>query len=68
MSKITEKFVLVNEIDWDEGHTGLPKEEKFLIDFDGMTDNDYIEELIADTISNEYGYCVNSFSYEIINN
>ena len=66
MSKITEKFVLVNEIDWDGGHDDLPKEIKFPIDLDDMITNQEIEDLVPDIISDEWGYCVNSYSYEII--
>tara|TARA_R110000803_G_scaffold193995_1_gene256992 strand:- start:43 stop:264 length:222 start_codon:yes stop_codon:yes gene_type:complete len=66
MTKLKEKFVLVNEINWDGGNSNLPKEIKFPLDLDDMITNEEIEDLVPDILSDEWGYCVNSYSYEII--
>lgn len=66
MKKLKEKFVLVTEIEWDNGHKELPTEIKFPIDLDNMITNEEIEELMPDILSDEWGYCVNNYCYEII--
>jgi hypothetical protein len=66
MTKLKEKFVLVNNIDWDGGDSNLPKEIKFPLDLDNMITYQEILEFVPDILSDEWGYCVNSYSYEII--
>jgi hypothetical protein len=64
--ELKEKFVLVNDIDWDGGNSNLPKEIKFPLDLDYMITNQEIEESVPDILSDEWGYCVNGYSYQII--
>ena len=55
---IPQSRVLISDIDWDDDGEGadLPKEVVFLLS-PGDDDIDY-----ADELSDEYGFCVNSFS------
>lgn len=56
------KQVVFTEIDWDcSTRNQLPKTVKMDVDI-----NADIEEEGADLLSDEYGWCVNSFYYDII--
>lgn len=61
-------IVLFSEIDWDTEIDGentsvdLPKAVKMLVDNDTDLENEG-----ADVLSDMYGWCVNSFNYNIIN-
>lgn len=47
----------------------LPTEVEMDIDSclaDVIEDNEYVEEYINDYLSDEYGYCVNSYEWEVI--
>jgi len=56
---IPQTRVLISDIDWDDDgeDADLPKEVVFLLSPGDEDDIDY-----ADELSDEYGFCVNSFS------
>lgn len=67
MKKITVKCT---EIQWDtDGDKRLLKKlpKNVIITIDDYCDGDYLDDTIADMLSDEYGYCLFGFNYEIIN-
>ena len=47
----------------------LPEEEEMEIDSclaDSVEDDDYVQEVINNYLSDKYGYCVESYDYEIV--
>ena len=73
--KTVFKVVNVTNIDWDTSDydddnydpESLPSEVSDVdlrLDPDEADNEDYIEEAISDWLSDVYGFCVNSFSYE----
>ena len=59
--------------EWHEDRTkedfNLPDEEEMEIDSclaDSIEDKEYVENCISDYLSDTYGWCVNSFNYEIL--
>ena len=62
---MTKKVEICN-IDWDtedcEGEVSLPESVSGEIFFPEGTDPD---DIVADWLSDEYGFCVNSFSYSL---
>lgn len=60
---MNEVKIYITDIDWDTD--GESKEELGLPDVVVVTD-DIDEDDIADMLSDEYGFCVNSFSIEAV--
>lgn len=61
--------VKCTEIQWDtdgdkELFESLPKEVE--ITLDDYTEGDYLDDELADTLSDFYGFCVEGYNYEII--
>ena len=44
----------------------LPKEVE-IYNYDNSYTREELEERIPDSLSNEYGYCINSFNFEVKN-
>jgi len=65
--EIIEKYVLVSDIVWDtDGEdVDLPEQVKFVLDIDQEVTDEDIEELVPDILSDENGFLVESYSYEI---
>ena len=56
--------VIISNIDWDideDDSPNLPTSEVY--DLDDDTEEDEIEDLVSDKLSDDYGYCHNGFSY-----
>ena len=51
------------DIDWDKGGEEVELPEEATIE---VEDEEDIEERLADILSDEYGWCVNSFNYKIL--
>lgn len=67
MNKITVKCT---EIQWDtDGDKSLLKKlpKNVIITIDDYCDGDDLDDVIADMLSDEYGFCLFGFNYEIIN-
>jgi hypothetical protein len=60
---MNEVKIYITDIDWDTD--GESKEELELPDVVVVTD-DIDEDEIADMLSDDYGFCVNSFSIEVV--
>lgn len=60
---MNEVKIYITDIDWDTD--GKSKEELGLPDVVVVTD-DIDEDEIADMLSDDYGFCVNSFSIEVV--
>ena len=60
---MNEVKMYITDIDWDTD--GESKEELGLPDVVVVTD-DIDEDEIADMLSDDYGFCVNSFSIEVV--
>jgi hypothetical protein len=60
---MNEVKIYITDIDWDTD--GESKEELGLPDVVVVTD-DIDEDEIADMLSDDYGFCVNSFSIEVV--
>jgi hypothetical protein len=60
---MNEVKIYITDIDWDTD--GESKEELGLPDVVVVTD-DMDEDEIADMLSDDYGFCVNSFSIEVV--
>lgn len=62
-------IVSVFNIDWDVDNKkdleNLPNHTSIIMDSSAMEDEYSFVDDIADTLSDEYGYCVNNFEYEI---
>lgn len=62
--------VKCTEIQWDtdgdkELSKSLPKEVTLIID--DYCEGDYLDDELADMLSDKYGFCLFGFNYEIIN-
>lgn len=62
--------VKCTEIQWDtdgdkELSKSLPKEVALIID--DYCEGDYLDDELADMLSDKYGFCLFGFNYEIIN-
>ena len=60
---MNEVKMYITDIDWDTD--GENKDELGLPDVVVVTD-DIDEDEIADMLSDDYGFCVNSFSIEVV--
>lgn len=67
MNKITVKCI---EIQWDtDGDKRLLKKlpKNVTLTIDDYFEGDDLDDVIADMLSDEYGFCLFGFNYEIIN-
>ncbi len=67
MNKITVKCT---EIQWDtDGDKRLLKKlpKNVILTIDDYYEGDDLDDTIADMLSDEYGFCLFGFNYEIIN-
>lgn len=67
MNKI---IVKCTEIQWDtDGDKSLFKRlpKEVMLTIDDYCEGDYLDDELADMLSDEYGFCLFGFNYEIIN-
>lgn len=64
-SKKTVVNVEIYDIEWDDDgeDVDLPTEVDATIEY---SDGDEMDDLISDYLSNEYGYCVDDFIYDVV--
>lgn len=62
--------IKIRNIDWDvddiNDRKGLPKNVTLELDDERDFDKSDPDECLADMLSDEYGFCVNNFDYEIV--
>lgn len=65
-SKKNAVNVKIYDIEWDDDGEDVDLPTKVDATIEYNDDDDYLSDVISDWLSNEYGYCVDDFTYEFL--